>query len=235
MVTETDKRIESNYSDLLSVEEIAKKSSVSICTVRAWIKKFNIKRRVSKQEEMMRIVKKLRSEGASFREIKEITGYAINTIKKYSKINKIKEKNPGIYCLTCLIDGRKYIGKSIDLNTRKKVFENFCRHGSKTKSYAGKFINEALKKYGIHNFQRTILTHCKEEDLEKMEQFYIDRLKTEDERYGFNIQVKREKKLKKTLLRLQFDERNIKNIENFENYAYNAIYEKMKVDGYIKS
>jgi len=234
-MTEADKKIKENYSDLLSLEEISKKASVSISTVKVWLRKNHIKRRISAQEEKMKVVKKLASNGFSIEQIRKITGYAVGTIVKYRKINKIKAKNPGIYCITCLIDGRKYVGKSVDLNNRKREFENFCKSDSKTKSYAGKYINEALKKYGIHNFQRTILTHCKEEELEKMEQFYIDRLKTEDERYGFNIQVKREKKLKKTLLRLQFDERHTKGIDNFENYAYNAIYEKMKVDGYIKS
>jgi DNA-binding transcriptional MerR regulator len=232
---ETDKIIQENYSNLLSIKEIAKKSSVSIATVRLWIRKNKIRRRVSMQQELMNKIKKLHKDGLSNKQIKNITGYSINTIKKYIRINKIKAKNPGIYCLTCLIDGRKYIGKSLDLNIRKKEFENFCRHNSKAKAYAGAFINEALKKYGIHNFQRTILTHCKEEELEKMEQFYIDRLNTEDERYGFNIQVKREKKQAKTLLRLQFDKRYTETIENFENYAYNAIFEKMKNDGIIKS
>ena len=44
-----------------------------------------------------------------------------------------------------------------------------------------------------------------------------NRLNTEDERYGFNIQVKREKKQSKTLLRLQFDKKYTEKIENFEN------------------
>ena len=232
---ETDKIIQENYSNLLSIKEIAKKSSVSISTVRLWIKKNKIRRRVSMQQELMNKIKKLHKDGLSNKQIINITGYSINTIKKYIRINKIKAKNPGIYCLTCLIDGRKYIGKSLDLNIRKKEFENFCRYNSKAKAYAGAFINEALKKYGIHNFQRTVLTHCKEEELEKMERFYIDRLNTEDERYGFNIQVKREKKQSKTLLRLQFDKKYTEKIENFENYAYNAIFEKMKNDGYLKS
>ena len=234
-MTETDKKIQENYSNLLTVEEIAKKSSVSVDTIRAWIRKNHIKRRVATQEKKMKLIKEMTSKGLSITKIKELTGYAIGTIVKYRKINKIKAKNPGIYCITCLIDGRKYIGKSINLNDRKREFENFCRHDSKTKAYAGKYINEALKKYGLYNFQRTILTHCKEEELDKMEQFYIDRLKTEDEKYGFNIQVKREKKQTKTLLRLQFDKRYTETIENFENYAYNAIFEKMKNDGIIKS
>ena len=234
-MTETDKKIQENYSNLLTIEEIAKNSSTSISTVRLWIKKNNINRRISSQQEMMHKIKKLYENGLSFREIKDKTGYSINTVKKYVSIKKIKAKNPGIYCITCLIDGRKYVGKSVDLNNRKKEFENFCKYDSKTKSYAGKYIDEALKKYGLYNFQRTILTHCKEEELNKMERFYIDRLKTEDERYGFNIQVEREKKQSKTLLRLQFDEIYTKSIENFENYAYNAIFEKMKNDGYLKS
>lgn len=235
MITEYDKIIEKNYSDLLSLKEIAEKSSVSISTVKVWIRKNNIKRRITVQEKKMRLIKEMRSKGFSHGEIRKLTGYSINTIKKYIRINKIKAKNPGIYCITCLIDGRKYVGKSLDLNNRKREFENFCRHDSKTKSYAGKYIDEALKKYGLYNFQRTILTHCKEEELDKMEQFYINRLKTEDEKYGFNIQVKREKKQSKTLLRLQFNKKYTEKIENFENYAYNAIFEKMKKDGIIKS
>ena len=90
-------------------------------------------------------------------------------------------KQSGIYCYQNLINGKKYIGQSCNLVKRYRTFK---QPGFR---YAGSLINKARKKYGIENFQFTILTHCRREELNYWEKFYIKRLKTNDERYGYNL------------------------------------------------
>lgn len=90
-------------------------------------------------------------------------------------------KQSGIYCYQNLVNGKKYIGQSSDLKYRKWCFEN------PNKKYAGGLINRARKKYGAENFRYTILTHCSQKELNYWEKFYINRLKTNDRRYGYNL------------------------------------------------
>ena len=94
-------------------------------------------------------------------------------------MTKLKVKQCGIYCFQNKINGKKYIGQSVDLETRKKCF-------GKKYQYSGTFFQNAINKYGAENFQHTILTHCKKEELNYFEQFYISRLKTHDRKYGYN-------------------------------------------------
>jgi group I intron endonuclease len=89
-------------------------------------------------------------------------------------------KQCGIYCYQNKINNKKYIGQSIDLKKRRSYFRE-------TGIYSGKVFQNAIKKYGVDNFQYTILTHCKKEELNYFEKFYISRLKTNDRRYGYNL------------------------------------------------
>ena len=91
-----------------------------------------------------------------------------------------KYKQCGIYCYHNIVNGKNYVGQSVDLCSRKKQF------GNKNRIYSGKIFQNAIKKYGKDKFQYSILTHCKPEELNYYEQFYISRLKTTDRRYGYN-------------------------------------------------
>lgn len=86
----------------------------------------------------------------------------------------------GIYCYHNIVNGKNYVGQSVDLYGRKRKF------GNGTGTYSGKVFQNAIKKYGKKNFQYSILTHCKPEELNYYERFYISRLNTTDRRYGYN-------------------------------------------------
>lgn len=90
-------------------------------------------------------------------------------------------KQCGIYCYQNLINNKKYIGQSVDLENRRKNFKP-------NRLYSNKYLKNDVDKYGIENFRYTILTHCKEEELNYFERFYISRLRTTDRTYGYNIQ-----------------------------------------------
>lgn len=93
--------------------------------------------------------------------------------------HKKKSKQCGIYCWQNKINNKKYIGQSIDLNNRKRSF------GGRD-VYSGKRLQAEIEKYGKENFQYSILTHCKPEELDYYEKFYISRLRTTDKEYGYN-------------------------------------------------
>jgi group I intron endonuclease len=86
----------------------------------------------------------------------------------------------GIYCYRNKINNKKYIGQSVNLKARKRCFGREYR-------YSGKLFQNAVKKYGKENFEYSVLTHCKKEELNYFEQFYISRLKTNNREYGYNL------------------------------------------------
>lgn len=71
----------------------------------------------------------------------------------------------GIYKIENLINGKIYIGQSIDIERRWK------EHCSKNKSLIGK----AITKFGQENFSFEILEECEKNSLNKKEIFYIQK------------------------------------------------------------
>ena len=71
----------------------------------------------------------------------------------------------GIYKIENLINGKVYIGQSINIEARWKQHKNLINH--KTPLYL------AFQKYGIDNFSFSILEECKEFELNQKEKEYI--------------------------------------------------------------
>lgn len=81
-----------------------------------------------------------------------------------------------VYRVTNLINGKIYVGKS--KNNDPKYF------GS------GPLIKEAIKKYGIENFQKEILAECDTiSDLNALEQHWIKELKSTSRKIGYNLLI----------------------------------------------
>lgn len=79
----------------------------------------------------------------------------------------------GIYCISNLINGKKYVGSSVDLQRRFKQYLNI-KHLEICKYMP---ICRALLKYGYPNFKFEILKYCSPAQRIKWEQFYLDLLK----------------------------------------------------------
>lgn len=71
-----------------------------------------------------------------------------------------------IYCFTNKVNGKKYIGQTVDLKYRKRKHFNTMFHPQ----YAFSF---ALKKYGQENFDLAVLHNCTVEFLDFWENYYI--------------------------------------------------------------
>lgn len=90
-----------------------------------------------------------------------------------------KIKNCGVYCYQNMINEKRYIGQSVNLKQRKRCFGKKFR-------YSGSYFQNAVNKYGAENFQYSVLVYCEPEELNHYEQFYIEKYKTNDRRYGYN-------------------------------------------------
>ena len=86
----------------------------------------------------------------------------------------------GIYCYKNRINGKLYIGQSVNLKRRHKDFLS-------KSIYSGSYFQRAIDKYGKESFSYSVLTHCKISELNYYETFYIQRLKTYNPHYGYNL------------------------------------------------
>lgn len=92
------------------------------------------------------------------------------------------EKIQGIYKITNLINGKCYIGKSEDIEHRKKTHFMELEEGSHHSAY----LQEDYKKYGKNNFQFEIIEVINDENLLMFaERFFID--KFDSFRSGYNM------------------------------------------------
>lgn len=96
----------------------------------------------------------------------------------------------GIYLITNKINGKKYIGQSINI---KKRFAEHLRSGQPEK-YSHKNerdintpIHLAMQKYGIQNFSLTILEECDKQQLDDRERYWISYYKSNEKQFGYNV------------------------------------------------
>lgn len=78
----------------------------------------------------------------------------------------------GIYRVTNLINGKTYIGQSIDI--QRRFWEHRC-----VSHESNRHLKFALQKYGKENFKYEILEECDESMLDERERYYIEKFKPE--------------------------------------------------------
>lgn len=88
-------------------------------------------------------------------------------------------KVSGVYKITNKINGKCYIGKSIDIKAR------FSDHKKPNNLKSHYKIYKAFAKYGIENFSFEILSKCPKEYLGKLEMFFIKHFDSVNN--GYNI------------------------------------------------
>jgi len=87
----------------------------------------------------------------------------------------------GIYKIISSIDGRLYIGSSVDIFKRWGKHLRQLRRGK----HENRYLQNAWAKYGKDNFIFEIIEQCEKDELIEREQFYIDFNKVADN--GYNI------------------------------------------------
>ena len=82
----------------------------------------------------------------------------------------------GIYKITNNINGKSYIGQSVNIQKR---FNNHKSAAFNPNNRLYEFpLYRAIRKYGIENFNFEVLEECKKEELNNKEIFYITKYKT---------------------------------------------------------
>ena len=75
-----------------------------------------------------------------------------------------REKICGIYKITNLVNGKVYIGQSVD------IYKRWTEHKDCITSKKGyKPLYRAFRKYGINNFEFIVLEYCDEKQLREKE------------------------------------------------------------------
>jgi hypothetical protein len=98
----------------------------------------------------------------------------------FSDVDKLKKDilweiigKAGIYRWTNKLNGKSYIGSSRDLGRR---FSEYFRPSVLNKNM---LIYKAIQKYGISNFEFAIIKYTEQDNIEVIEQYYIDIIKPE--------------------------------------------------------
>jgi group I intron endonuclease len=89
----------------------------------------------------------------------------------------------GIYQIINTINGKIYIGSSVNLKQRFNDHKKLLRHNK----HPNKHLQSAWLQYGENNFVFTILEYVEPLSLLIREQFYIDSLSTSNNKIGYNI------------------------------------------------
>lgn len=90
----------------------------------------------------------------------------------------------GIYCIRNLINNKVYIGQSLNVKQRIRQHRSQLNVNKHTNSYLQRSVN----KYGLSNFEFTILKECTIEETDKLEKYYIDKYDSMNELYGYNLE-----------------------------------------------
>ena len=92
----------------------------------------------------------------------------------------------GIYQITNLINGKKYIGQSNNIKKRWNEHKFWATHADENNFY----IYRAMKKYGLENFEFSVLEECPKDQLNEREEYWIQYYHTyvhDNQCNGYNL------------------------------------------------
>ena len=94
-----------------------------------------------------------------------------------------REKICCIYILKNKLNGKVYIGQTVDYYRRMNEYKNRKYSTSKSSKYG---IMQEIEKCGFENFESSILQKCKKDELDFYEMFYISKYKSYVKSKGYN-------------------------------------------------
>lgn len=106
-------------------------------------------------------------------------GFLGNIKLKHKEVKYLK----GIYCIENLVNHKKYIGQSINIERRWKGHKTEL----KNHRHFNYHLQQSWNKYGEDNFEFTVIEECIEEDLDAREIYWIIKYQCADKEYGYNL------------------------------------------------
>ena len=94
-------------------------------------------------------------------------------------------KDCGIYIIINKVNGKRYIGQAQSFKKRFKAHRN----GLKRKDHPNIHLQNAWDKYGKESFEFIPLLYCEISELGYYESFYVNKFKTIDPRFGYNLMI----------------------------------------------
>ena len=156
------------------------------------------------------------------------------------KLQTIKENKgkAGVYQWINLVNGKSYIGSSVNLGKRLRCYFNLDWLESEINKNKSK-IYRALIKYGYSKFSLEILEYCEAEKCVEREQYYLDLLqpqynilKVAGSLLGFNHSLKTKAKMSSVSKgRIRTAEHEAKLLEHLKRLNANPEFQAKRLEG----
>lgn len=91
----------------------------------------------------------------------------------------------GIYCIENIVNHKKYIGQSINIEQRWIQHKQIANRASSDRSHY--FLYQAIQKYGINNFIFYIIEECTVDELDEKEKYWISYYNTYKNGYNMTL------------------------------------------------
>lgn len=98
---------------------------------------------------------------------------------------KWNEKNAGIYEIRNIINGKRYIGKTVALYRRK--YQHFTQ--LKNGTHKNKHLQNAFTKYGVNSFIFNVIEECDEDIISEREYYWCVKYSVWNRDFGYNIEL----------------------------------------------